>query len=111
MRFGVPDAKLEKWIIDRRVDILEQEGIQFVYDIDVGRDISAEDLQAQYDAVVVAIGSRVSRDLDAPGRELRGVHFAMDYLYQRNRWVAKEEGRRYRDPERRLRRSAPRARR
>jgi glutamate synthase (NADPH/NADH) small chain len=98
MRFGVPDAKLEKWIIDRRVDILEQEGIQFVYDIDVGRDISAEDLQAQYDAVVVAIGSRASRDLDAPGRELPGVHFAMDYLYQRNRWVAKEEGRRYRDP-------------
>jgi glutamate synthase (NADPH) small chain len=99
MRFGVPDAKLEKWVIDRRVEILEQEGIQFVYDMDVGRDITAEDLQAQYDAVVVAIGSRVSRDLDAPGRDLRGVHFAMDYLYQRNRWVAKEEGRRYRDPE------------
>jgi glutamate synthase (NADPH/NADH) small chain len=98
MRFGVPDAKLEKWVIDRRVDVLEQEGIEFVYDIDVGRDITAEDLQAQYDAVVVAIGSRVSRDLDAPGRELRGVHFAMDYLYQRNRWVAKQEGRRYRDP-------------
>jgi glutamate synthase (NADPH/NADH) small chain len=99
MRFGVPDAKLEKWIIDRRVDILEQEGIEFVYDIDVGRDIRAKDLQAQYDAVVVAIGSRVSRDLDAPGRELRGIHFAMDYLYQRNRWVAQQEGRRFRAPE------------
>jgi glutamate synthase (NADPH/NADH) small chain len=99
MRFGVPDAKLEKWIIDRRVDILEQEGIEFVYDIDVGRDIRATDLQAQYDAVVVAIGSRMSRDLDAPGRELRGIHFAMDYLYQRNRWVAQEEGRRFRAPE------------
>jgi glutamate synthase (NADPH/NADH) small chain len=96
MRFGVPDAKLEKWIIDRRADILEQEGIQFVYDIDVGRDIGAEDLRAQYDALVVAIGSRVSRDLDAPGRELRGIHFAMDYLYQRNRWVAQQEGRRFR---------------
>jgi glutamate synthase (NADPH/NADH) small chain len=99
MRFGVPDAKLEKWIIDRRVDILEQEGIDFVYDIDVGRDIAAKDLQAQYDAVVVAIGSRVSRDLDAPGRDLRGIHFAMDYLYQRNRWVAQQEGRRQRAPE------------
>ncbi len=99
MRFGVPDAKLEKRIIDRRVEILEQEGIEFVYDIDVGRDIRAADLQAQYDAVVVAIGSRVSRDLDAPGRELRGVHFAMDYLYQRNRWVAAQEGRRYRATE------------
>jgi glutamate synthase (NADPH/NADH) small chain len=99
MRFGVPDAKLEKWIIDRRVDILEREGIEFVYDADVGRDIPAQDLEDQYDAVVVAIGSRVSRDLDAPGRELRGIHFAMDYLYQRNRWVARQEGRPYRAPE------------
>jgi glutamate synthase (NADPH/NADH) small chain len=99
MRFGVPDAKLEKWIIDRRVDILAQEGIEFVYDMDVGRDITANDLQDRYDAVVVAIGSRVSRDLDAPGRELRGIHFAMDYLYQRNRFVAAQEGRRYRPPE------------
>ncbi len=96
MRFGVPDAKLEKRVIDRRVEILEQEGIEFVYNVDVGRDITAEELQAQYDAVVVAIGSRVSRDLDAPGRELRGIHFAMDYLYQRNRWVAQQEGRPYR---------------
>jgi glutamate synthase (NADPH/NADH) small chain len=78
------------------VAILEQEGIEFVYDIDVGRDISARELQEGHDAVVVAIGSRVSRDLDAPGRELRGIHFAMDYLYQRNRWVAQEEGRRFR---------------
>jgi len=99
MRFGVPDAKLEKWIIDRRVDVLEQEGIHFVYDIDCGRDISAHDLQAQHDAVVIAIGSRVSRDLAAPGRDLRGIHFAMDYLYQRNRWVAAREGRRFRAPE------------
>ncbi len=96
MRFGVPDAKLEKWIIDRRVAILEQEGIEFVYDTDVGRDIDATELAGRYDAIVVTIGSRVSRDLDAPGRELKGVHFAMDYLYQRNRWVAGQEGRRFR---------------
>ncbi|HLY48979.1 MAG TPA: glutamate synthase subunit beta [Solirubrobacteraceae bacterium] len=99
MRFGVPDAKLEKWIIDRRVAILEQEGIEFVYDTDVGRDISAAELTARHDAVVVAIGSRVSRDLDVPGRELRGIQFAMDYLYQRNRWVAAQEGRRFRATE------------
>jgi glutamate synthase (NADPH/NADH) small chain len=99
MRFGVPDAKLEKWIIDRRVDILAQEGIQFVYDTDVGRDVRTSDLQAEYDAVVVAIGSRVSRDLDAPGRELGGIHLAMDYLYQRNRWVAAQEGRLFRATE------------
>jgi glutamate synthase (NADPH) small chain len=98
LRFGVPDAKLEKWIIDRRVEILEQEGIEFVYDTDVGRDISAEELRDRHDALVVTIGSRVSRDLDAPGRDLRGIHFAMHYLYQRNRWVAAEEGRRFRPP-------------
>jgi glutamate synthase (NADPH/NADH) small chain len=93
LRFGVPDAKLEKWIIDRRVAILEQEGIRFVYDADVGRDVPTSDLRDRYDAVVLTIGSRVSRDLDAPGRELKGIHFAMDYLYQRNRWVAAQQGR------------------
>jgi glutamate synthase (NADPH) small chain len=98
LRFGVPDAKLEKRIIDRRVSVLEQEGIEFAYGVDVGRDITATELLGSYDALVVAIGSRVSRDLDAPGRGLKGVHFAMDYLYQRNRWVAAEEGRPSRPP-------------
>src|SRR5437588_10298547 len=60
MRFGVPDAKLEKRIIDRRVEILEQEGIQFVYDTDVGRDLDARELAAQHDALVVSVGARVS---------------------------------------------------
>jgi glutamate synthase (NADPH/NADH) small chain len=92
MRFGVPDAKLEKWIIDRRIRVLEQEGIEFRCRVDVGRDISGAQLRAEYDAIVIAIGSRVPRDLDVPGRELRGVHFAMDYLYQRNRYVAKLQG-------------------
>jgi glutamate synthase (NADPH) small chain len=98
MRFGVPDAKLEKWVIDRRVDILAEEGIEFVYDTDAGRDVTGPELKDRYDALVIAVGSRVSRDLQAPGRELDGIHFAMDYLYQRNRWVAKQEGRPYRDP-------------
>jgi glutamate synthase (NADPH/NADH) small chain len=96
MRFGVPDAKLEKRVIDRRVEILEQEGIEFIYNTDVGRDVDARELAERHDAVVVTIGSRVSRDLDAPGRELNGIHYAMDYLYQRNRWVAQQEGRPYR---------------
>jgi glutamate synthase (NADPH/NADH) small chain len=93
LRFGVPDAKLEKRIIDRRVAILEQEGVRFVYDTDVGRDVSMGELRERHDAVVLTIGSRVSRDLDAPGRDLEGIHFAMDYLYQRNRWVAAQERR------------------
>ena len=93
LRFGVPDAKLEKWIIDRRVTLLEQEGIDFVCDTDVGGDVEAEELRRRHDAVVIAIGSRVHRDLETPGRELANVHFAMDYLYQRNRWVARSQGR------------------
>ncbi|HZE04733.1 MAG TPA: glutamate synthase subunit beta, partial [Solirubrobacteraceae bacterium] len=91
LRFGVPDAKLEKRIIDRRVSVLEQEGIQFVYDANVGVDITADELDERFDAVVIAIGSRVSRDLDLPGRELAGIHPAMDYLYQRNRAVAAQQ--------------------
>ena len=83
MRFGVPDAKLEKHIIDRRIAVLEQEGIEFIYDADVGRSVDANELAERYDALVVTIGSRVSRDIVALGREL--IHFAMDYLYQRNR--------------------------
>jgi len=99
MRFGVPDAKLEKSVIDRRVAILEQEGIEFVYDTDVGTNVSVEELRERHDAVVIAIGSRVSRDIVVPGRENAGIHLAMDYLYQRNRWVAKQEGRPSREVE------------
>jgi glutamate synthase (NADPH/NADH) small chain len=93
MRFGVPDAKMEKWIIDRRVKVLEEEGIDFQYGVEVGRDVSAEQLSEDYDAVVVCIGSRVERELGIPGSDLEGVHFAMDYLYQRNRAVARADGR------------------
>ena len=97
LRFGVPDAKLEKWIIDRRVDVLEAEGIEFRCGVDVGGAgdgaVPVEELRAAFDAVVLAIGSREPRDVATPGRELAGVHFAMDYLYQRNRWVASQEGR------------------
>ena len=60
MRFGVPDAKLEKSIIDRRVELLEQEGVRFEYDVDVGRDLSIEELRNRHDAIVIAIGSRIS---------------------------------------------------
>jgi glutamate synthase (NADPH/NADH) small chain len=100
MRFGVPDAKLEKWIIDRRARLLEDEGVTFECDVDVGRDVATADLAERFDAVVLAIGSRVHRDLDVPGRDLEGVHLAMDYLYQRNRAVAELEGRPSRTPER-----------
>jgi glutamate synthase (NADPH) small chain len=81
IRFGVPDAKLEKWIIDRRVGLLEMEGIHFEYGADVGGpDLPADVLRSRHDVIVVATGSRVGRELDVPGRELDGVHMALDYL-------------------------------
>jgi glutamate synthase (NADPH/NADH) small chain len=88
VRFGVPDFKIEKWLVERRVQQLVDEGVEFRYGVDVGRDLDAAELRVQFDAVVVSTGARVPRDLPLPGRELDGVHFAMDYLYQRNRFVA-----------------------
>ncbi len=88
VRFGVPDFKIEKTVVERRLHQLESEGVDFRYGVDVGVDVSAEQLRSRYDAVVIATGARVPRDLPVPGRELDGVHYAMDYLYQRNRFVA-----------------------
>jgi glutamate synthase (NADPH) small chain len=92
VRFGVPDFKIEKTVVQRRVEQLGAEGVELRCGVDVGRDVSVAELRAGYDAIVLATGSRVPRDLPVPGRELGGVHFAMDYLYQRNRWVAREFG-------------------
>jgi glutamate synthase (NADPH/NADH) small chain len=92
VRFGVPDFKIEKWIVERRLLQLAEEGVEFRYGVDVGVDVDADELRDRHHAVVLAVGSRVPRDLPVPGRELHGVHFALDYLYQRNRWVAREHG-------------------
>ncbi len=97
LRFGVPDAKLEKWMIDRRVDVLEREGIEIRCGVDVGTEPSVQELLGQFDAIVLATGSRVPRGVTIDGHDLAGVHPAMDYLYQRNRAVAREEGRPARD--------------
>jgi glutamate synthase (NADPH/NADH) small chain len=90
VRFGVPDFKIEKRVVERRVHQLVQEGVQLRCGVDVGRDVTVAELHERFEAVVLATGSRIPRDLPVPGRELAGVHFAMDYLYQRNRWVARE---------------------
>jgi glutamate synthase (NADPH/NADH) small chain len=92
VRFGVPDFKIEKTVVERRVEQMLAEGVEVRCGVDVGSDVSAGELREQFDAVVLATGSRVPRDLPVPGRELDGVQFAMDYLYQRNRWVAREFG-------------------
>jgi glutamate synthase (NADPH) small chain len=91
-RFGVPDFKIEKSIVQRRVDQLVAEGVELRCGVDVGTDMGVGELREGFDAIVLATGSRVPRDLPVPGRELAGIHFAMDYLYRRNRWVAGELG-------------------
>jgi glutamate synthase (NADPH) small chain len=88
LRYGIPDFKMEKWVIDRRLHILEAEGITFKTGVNVGKDITAEELKKDFDAIVICIGSTLPRDLKAPGRELDGIHFAMDFLPMSNRWVA-----------------------
>ena len=87
LRYGIPDYKIEKWVVDRRVAIMEEEGIEFRTSAHVGLDPTTEELKAEYDAVVLAVGALQGRDLDVPGRELGGIHLAMDYLTQQNRRV------------------------
>jgi glutamate synthase (NADPH/NADH) small chain len=88
IRFGVPEFKIEKRLVERRVQQLVAEGVEFRFGVDVGKDVSAAELRERHDAVVIATGSRVPRDLPVPGRELDGVHFAMEYLYDRARVLA-----------------------
>jgi glutamate synthase (NADPH) small chain len=90
MRYGIPDFKMEKRHLDKRVAQMEAEGVTFHYNVHVGRDLTVEDLEAQYDAVALAGGAEKPRDLPIPGRELDGIHFAMDFLPQQNRRVGDE---------------------
>ena len=88
LRYGIPDFKLEKHIIDRRTKLMEQEGIIFRTNAHVGVNISAKHLKDEFDAIVMCGGASAPRDLKIPGRQLKGVHFAMDFLPQQNKRVA-----------------------
>lgn len=88
LRYGIPDFKLDKWVIDRRIKLLEEDGIVFRCNIEIGKDLPAAELTRTFDAVVLAGGALMPRDLPIPGRELAGIHFAMDYLTQHNRRVS-----------------------
>jgi glutamate synthase (NADPH) small chain len=88
LRYGIPDFKLEKWVIDRRLAVLEEEGVLFRTGVDVGREPSFDTLRATHDALVLAIGAQRPRELEVPGRELRGVVRAMDFLAAQNRRLA-----------------------
>ncbi|MBO7109199.1 MAG: glutamate synthase subunit beta [Prevotella sp.] len=88
LRYGIPNFKLNKAIIDRRISLLEQEGIEFKYNSSVSSDAISSQFSADFDAVVLASGTPTARDLKAPGRELKGVHFALEMLSQQNRVLA-----------------------
>jgi glutamate synthase (NADPH/NADH) small chain len=90
LRYGIPDFKMEKQHIDRRLEQMEAEGTRFRAGVNIGVDITWEDLRSRYDAVLIATGATQPRDLKIPGRDLDGVHFAMDYLVPANRSVAGE---------------------
>lgn len=91
LRFGIPDFKLNKSVIDRRINLLKEEGVEFQCGVEIGKDIPSDQLLKDYDAVCIAIGSGVPRDLKVKGRELSGVHFALELLQQQNRVIAGAE--------------------
>ncbi len=85
LRYGIPEFKMEKRIVDRRLEQMEAEGVKFVTHAHVGHSVPVEDLQREFDAILLAGGAEAPRDLSVPGRELKGIHFAMDYLPQSNK--------------------------
>jgi glutamate synthase (NADPH/NADH) small chain len=91
LRYGIPDFKMEKWVIDRRLEQMRAEGVEFKTGVCVGVDLSPEDLRRQFDAVGLAMGAEQARELPIPGRELGGIHPAMDYLTQQNKRNAGDE--------------------
>lgn len=91
LRYGIPDFKLEKWVIDRRIAVMEEEGIIFKCLANVGVNVSINDVLREYNAIVLAGGSTTARNLFIPGRELNGIHFAMDFLKQNNKRVANKD--------------------
>ena len=88
LMYGIPDYKIEKWVVDRRVDLMREEGIEFRTNAHVGYDPTTEELKETFDAIILGVGALQGRDLDVPGRELDGIHLAMEYLVQQNRRVA-----------------------
>ncbi|MGA8265668.1 MAG: glutamate synthase subunit beta [Ignavibacteriaceae bacterium] len=88
LRYGIPDFKLEKWLIDRRLDQMKAEGVKFFTGVNIGDDLKIWELQNNYDAIVLACGSESPRNIEIPGRELKGIHFAVDFLTLQNKFNA-----------------------
>src|SRR6185437_16250315 len=85
LRYGIPDFKMEKWLIDRRAAQMEAEGVTFRTEVEVGVDLPMASLLGEFDAIAMTAGAEAARDLEVPGRELDGIHFAMDFLPQQNK--------------------------
>jgi glutamate synthase (NADPH/NADH) small chain len=85
LRYGIPDFKMEKWVLDRRLDQMRAEGVEFKTEMEVGRHPTVDHLKNDFDAVCLAMGATAPRDLPVPGRELSGIHYAMEFLTQQNR--------------------------
>jgi glutamate synthase (NADPH/NADH) small chain len=88
LTYGIPDFKLEKWVVQRRLDLMAEEGVVFKTHTNVGINLPVDELRRNFDAIVLSVGATQARDLPIPGRELDGIHFAMEYLPQQNRRVA-----------------------
>lgn len=88
LRYGIPDFKLEKWVVDRRIQIMDDEGVRFKVNAEVGKTINPDMLKDDFDSIVVCTGSTVPRNLPIPGRELKGIHYAMDFLSLQNKEIA-----------------------
>ncbi len=91
LRYGIPDFKLEKWVIDRRIKLMEEEGVVFKCNANVGVNVGLNDLLREYHSIVLAGGSTVPRNLDIPGRDASGIYFAMEFLKQQNKRVASKD--------------------
>lgn len=87
LMYGIPNMKLEKWVIERKQRVMEEEGVEFVVNADVGKNIKAEDLLKQYDSVILCCGASNPRDIKAPGREAQGIYFAVDFLTRSTKHV------------------------
>jgi glutamate synthase (NADPH/NADH) small chain len=85
LRYGIPDFKMEKWVVDRRLEQMKGEGVEFRSSVNVGVDMDAPTLRREFDTVCLAMGAEQARELPVPGRELKGIHLAMDYLTQQNK--------------------------
>ena len=91
LTYGIPDFKLEKWVVKRRLDLMEEEGVLFKTNANVGFNVPIDELRQEFDALVLAGGATQPRDLSIPGRDLAGIHFAMEFLPQQNRRIAGDQ--------------------